>query len=462
MLVAKNSKVDVSKPKAHIDIPEAFDEESRGMSVLSDYIRPSYRYSFESDLSKNASNSHKVMAAPQQLSKEEFSEYVADRVMRYITHELTHGENFFRELTSKFSELFRKTYQPYNPTSPTIYTLPLSSKPVSYKGNLLAHRKPSPSTLATTTSSLTRTEEEDKSNPGKTMGVCLLPKKITADVTKKACLEVKEYIELLEILIYQLAYSFIEGEFGGVSQNFDKKLKVAVHAVVFYPDYHIYETTFTLIEKQLGARTMQTQQLVQSGKHLRPEDFNVDENFCLPEEEVPYLSATEVLSMTNKLYSPEEKMRIICYTKNEIIKAVDSYWRSKDPHKTASELAISADQLLPIYSYIVARATNASIKANMLFIESFLDSYYLKFGEEAYFFATLSVATSYLSSSKKLPSAKPYSKGMESETEKDTSVESKSQATRSSMTFDSEEENGFRLAGISERDSEEPLISSYK
>ena len=406
--------------------------------------------SFESArLSTPESNgSPEKLQTPQQLSSKELAEYVTDRVLNYITHELAHGTNFFNAVTTKFSDLFKAHHQPGHPKLATTF---IGNRiPALIASKLAKQQQKLRPSISTTTSSLARISTvEDTST---TQSTNKDSRRALTPGMRKACTDANEYIEFLEMLLYQLTYSFIQQEAGAVSANFDRKLKRVAHAVVFNSRFKVYETVMKLIEEQVEMTSLHLQKVMQFGRSLHPEDFNVEENFCLHEEELPFLKAIEAINMTRVLYTPEEKMQAICYTKNEIIKAIDDYWRVRDPNKKASELAISADQLLPLYSYILARSGDVSIKATMLFIEEFLDPFYIKYGEEAYFFATLNVAVNFLSSSEENSDKSVGDETKVPQYLSKTSRRSGSPSKTTTLLSKLEDNNPFQLTGIEEEE----------
>lgn len=321
--------------------------------------------------------------------KEIASEQISDRILDYLSYEITHGDNLFRDLINKFADLYNIRYQKYLPEELKVRTAPstpvmrsASQSGINFAGAYDIKQK--------------KFSEQAVSVGMDVFKSCEMPRVISKATVNRAINDVKEFIQLLEILLYQVVYQFVLQEGGSIGMNFDRKLKQTVHIGVLHPSVPIYNTLFKIIEQHFDQKQRNLELQMEKWKTLRPEDFNIEETFCLPDEELPYLGAIEALNMLNVVFTPTEKLKIVKHLKNEIVRAVDNYWLLKDPTKKVSELTISADQLIPIYTYIVAKSGNKRIKANLMFIETLLDDQFVKFGEEAYFFATLTISMDYV------------------------------------------------------------------
>lgn len=337
--------------------------------------------------------------------KEVASEQVADKILEYLVHEIIHGENFFKDLIAKFADLLRARYNGYLDKSSDYSCTATCSLQQSVAGQSMtpSHRKQLSLAITGALSCdarpkdlfATRASEYTESFTK----YCPMPKNCTKGTLARVFKDTKEFLNLIEILFYQVVYSFIineGGAKGSMCHSLDKKLKQTVHSSVFNLDISIHDTISKLIREHRKTSDVNLADRFKKWSYLLPEDFNVDPIFCLSEEEIPYLAAIEALNMVNVVHTPEEKLQTVCFMKNEIVRAVDTYWSQRDPYKKATELTITADQLLTIYTYIVARSGNVKIKDSLMLIEAFLDEQYIKYGEEAYFFATLSVAVDYI------------------------------------------------------------------
>lgn len=341
--------------------------------------------------------------------KEQHHEQIIDRVLEYLVFEVTHGENFFRDLTCKFDELLQVRYQPYLPlfaegllerklsgirTTKTSIDSTMNSRR-SNAGiiDIQAGSKQSYKVQ----SLVSKSQLSDKSTIASDSFIkCLLPKYTSKGIIEMLIKEIKEFVSLLEILLYQVVYSFIMERGVAIEQILDRKLREAAHAIIFHPSLTIFKTLKELIQRNQQHKERSMINCSKKWRNLLPIDFSVDEDFCLKGVDIPYLGAIEALNMLQVLHTPEEKMRTICFMKDEIVWAVDRYWKEKNPNKKASELTISADQLVPIYTYIVAKSGNLKVGSELMFVNSLLDDSSTKFGEQAYFLATLSISADYL------------------------------------------------------------------
>jgi hypothetical protein len=138
-------------------------------------------------------------------------------------------------------------------------------------------------------------------------------------------------------------------------------------------------------------------------------DFNLPENLLLtpiPNEptpnEPPYHSAITALQGITQLQTVEEKLSLLMTMKQNIIDSINNYWQkknSKTKFKLRSEknvnITLSADELVPLITYVVLKAKIPHVYVEMKFIESFIDERKV-IGEEGWLLATFNSALNFL------------------------------------------------------------------
>ena len=208
--------------------------------------------------------------------------------------------------------------------------------------------------------------------------------------------EIKEFRKIIILLLKELIQildhvPIVEWTLATKSFLFE-----TANDVIFGSNVLFYKTLMNLISLALSEKQDEINQIAGKIKNWTQKEFEIHPNFRMEGEPYPYLTVIETVNMVSQHYTPEDKFRTVCATKSQLVKAIDNYWAVKDPDKSSAELAISADELLPLYVYIMSKSNTSKILCEIFFIEQFLDNHSLLFSEDSYFFATVSSAVSYI------------------------------------------------------------------
>ena len=65
-------------------------------------------------------------------------------------------------------------------------------------------------------------------------------------------------------------------------------------------------------------------------QNTKPQDFEIFDDFSLSGEESPYAKVIEVVNYLDQESTPNQKFKLLTKIKEEIIKAIDSYWEKQD------------------------------------------------------------------------------------------------------------------------------------
>jgi hypothetical protein len=101
--------------------------------------------------------------------------------------------------------------------------------------------------------------------------------------------------------------------------------------------------------------------------------------------ELSYLKAIKILRRLPGMRSPRGKMEILLKTLQETIQCIKDFWKNKEEN-----IAVGADDLVPIFCYVVAKAAVKNIYAEMQVISEFASENMLR-GQYGYCFATLQI-----------------------------------------------------------------------
>ena len=166
--------------------------------------------------------------------------------------------------------------------------------------------------------------------------------------------------------------------------------------IIFRKDV-CYNTYFDLVKYHVYDEEILINQALTNLKHSKPSDFNVDPNFCLEGEKIPYHNVIDCLAYLDVYKNPYDKFATISEIRREILKAIHSYWNIKSGEdKVIRKFEITADSLMPIYCYCLANTANQKVKRHQIFMEDFLDEDSVRFGEKAYYFMTFIASINYL------------------------------------------------------------------
>jgi len=103
------------------------------------------------------------------------------------------------------------------------------------------------------------------------------------------------------------------------------------------------------------------------------------------EEKPPYYTAIKTLQKICDLKSPRDKLGCILQTFKDTIQCVSDYWEPRD-----REPVVGADDLVPIFAYVILRAQIPKLFSEMNFIWEFANDHEMN-GKFGYGFATFQI-----------------------------------------------------------------------
>jgi len=140
-------------------------------------------------------------------------------------------------------------------------------------------------------------------------------------------------------------------------------------------------------------------------RKLTPSDFQIKPIFWLNEESTvagassfvkPYQMAAHFLRNLHKYDTPYDKLDCLTFLRHAINEDVSSYWNKKKEDESPdlpkeTDLIITADDLVPLFAWLITHTGAAHLNAELDFISEFLEEG-LFAGDGAYSFTTLQVA----------------------------------------------------------------------
>ena len=320
---------------------------------------------------------------PEKNSTESSQNPFFKKLLSTIAHQIKFGKNFYTHIVQRFATIFTEKYG-----------VDRTSRPVSSEFEPRKLSAKEPFSFLKSGSFLLSFTKKASVNPLNTTKVTSAPMDCQVSV-KTAAEEIKEFRKILILLLTELVKNLPNFSDVQWTATNSRLLLETVNDILFGNE-QLYNSMMKLIGSALGEKQEDFMKQKIYTKNMTTEEYQIHPNFCMEGEPHPYLSAVEVMNMLGQHFTPEDKFKTVCATKMEVIKAVDRYWDIKDPNKPNSELIISADELLPIYTYIVSKTSGGKLLCEMYFIEEFLDQHTLYFSENSYFFATVSAATSFI------------------------------------------------------------------
>jgi len=118
---------------------------------------------------------------------------------------------------------------------------------------------------------------------------------------------------------------------------------------------------------------------------------NLSSSDILKFDEAPYYRAIQSLKKISHLKSPRDKLGCILITFMDIIQCVTDFWESHD-----REPVVGADDLVPIFSYVILKARVPKLYSEMTFIWEFATDTEMK-GKYGYGFATFQIGVEVVS-----------------------------------------------------------------
>jgi hypothetical protein len=87
----------------------------------------------------------------------------------------------------------------------------------------------------------------------------------------------------------------------------------------------------------------------------------------------PYLDAIEKLRSIQHIQSPSQKLECIVETQGLITKCIEEFWEGVDVNR--DKIALSADETIAIYIFVIVKARIKDLSSHMFLIESFCNEY---------------------------------------------------------------------------------------
>eukprot|EP01127_Copromyxa_protea_P008497 TRINITY_DN1946_c1_g1_i1.p1 TRINITY_DN1946_c1_g1~~TRINITY_DN1946_c1_g1_i1.p1 ORF type:complete len:884 (+),score=162.38 TRINITY_DN1946_c1_g1_i1:266-2917(+) len=120
-------------------------------------------------------------------------------------------------------------------------------------------------------------------------------------------------------------------------------------------------------------------------KKTEPENLFSDDDVQLEFKVEPYRKAIHTLRKISFLKSPRDKLGCILHTFMDVIQCVTDFWNAHD-----CDPVVSADDLVPIFSYVILKAHVPKLYSEMNFIWEFATDSEMK-GKYGYSFATFQI-----------------------------------------------------------------------
>jgi Vacuolar sorting protein 9 (VPS9) domain len=166
---------------------------------------------------------------------------------------------------------------------------------------------------------------------------------------------------------------------------------------IIFEKTSIYTLFFTLIRLCFIDEELKLKSVHNKFTEITPKAFNVDDLYCLSDLEQPYQNVLEDINNLDSIMLPHDKFATISKMRRDVALCLDKYYETTQQNKEfKKKILLSAENVLPLFSYCIAASRNLKIRAHQVFIEEFVDDNLLKFGEEGYSFSTFIAATDYL------------------------------------------------------------------
>lgn len=217
------------------------------------------------------------------------------------------------------------------------------------------------------------------------------------NVYKTALKEIKDF----RSVFYQLIQEFLKEMFYTTHKNdsllFQQNRIDRLILQIMFEKTSLYTSFFTLIRLNFVDEELKLKSVYSRYTQITPKTFNVDDLYCLEDCETPYQGVIEEINVLDTIMLPHDKFNTICKMRKDIARCLDSYYDVMVVQKDIKRrIILSAENVLPLFSYCIASSRSLKIRAHQVFIEEFVDENLLKFGEEGYSFSTFIAATDYL------------------------------------------------------------------
>jgi len=108
----------------------------------------------------------------------------------------------------------------------------------------------------------------------------------------------------------------------------------------------------------------------------------------------PYEAAIKQLRMIQNIQSPSQKLECILETQNLVTKSIADFWEGVQVNR--DKVALSADETIAIYIYIIVKARIKDLTSHMYLIENFCNEYTIFQSNKGFVFISMMQAADYL------------------------------------------------------------------
>lgn len=111
-------------------------------------------------------------------------------------------------------------------------------------------------------------------------------------------------------------------------------------------------------------------------------------------EKAPYAEAIKALRKIQQIQSPTKKLDCLVEAQELISKNILWFWSGVDVN--TEKIALSADDTIAIYIYIIVKARIKDLTSHMFLIDNFVDKYTIEQTKDGFIFASMMQAADYL------------------------------------------------------------------
>ena len=279
---------------------------------------------------------------------------IYDRLFQLLESEFMNKSNYFYILASKFADTFVEKY--------------------SIKLSLIFEYS-----IKEKKQILTIFEKEDYEEISK----------FIEELIGNAVKQIKEFELFIKEIIGYLTKTFLH-------PRLDKKLSNLIYRMIFNGKFKCYECLMDLIRAKNFKNENQLKENMYKLKDMKPKDFDVPNEFCLPDKPIPYLDVIDCINFLEIYTTPQDKLDCIYQMKKLIAKEFEDC--KLHDENSIQAVKIGGDITLSIISYCVLRSSNERLLDHMDMI-----SYFQKYVElndygddKEYYLITLEIAVKYL------------------------------------------------------------------
>jgi hypothetical protein len=208
--------------------------------------------------------------------------------------------------------------------------------------------------------------------------------------------EVKEFRDFLTEVVFnfvrQMSYNTHKDE----SLILDDNRIERITTKTLFGKNKTYDVLFKVTRLSVFDDELKLKQTYTQLLDVKPQTFHVEKIFCLEEDETPYQNVIDCMNYLETFTNPYDKFNGVCHMRREIARSLDKYWENR-PKPTKDKIRVTAENILPLFSYCMGASRNEKMRAHQVFIEEFIEEDMIKFGEEGYSFTTFVATVDFLS-----------------------------------------------------------------